>query len=478
MIDQAWPLRCSGPRVAIIGAGFTGSLLAVNLLAVTRDTSILLFDGAGRFGRGLAYGTANADHVLNVRTSNMSAFPGRPGHFIDWLVAAAPPDQPLDARQVAHDFVSRGRYGDYIASLLDDAAGDAGQQRRLYQYPTDVVELTEQPSHVTLKTAKGRMIGVDYVMPCVGNFAPALPRVNGQAIRDSERYLGDPWDFERLEKIDPDSQILVLGTGLTMVDLVLTLTARGHHGPILALSRRGLLPHVHAATAVYPDFLGISPAPATALGLLRRIRGEIKHAAPGGAEWRSVLDAVRPHVQRLWQTLSVAERSRFLRHLRPFWDIHRHRMAPSAAARIAELRQQGQLELAAGRLRGIHATETGIAAQVDLKGGPLRIAADWLINCSGPQSDFARIRDPLIRNLLKTGSARPDPLRLGLDLGANLALVRGDGSVSQRLFALGPPTRSVFWEITAVPDIRNQCRTFATWLAPRLAVTEPALPAD
>src|SRR5205807_1418161 len=163
------------------------------------------------------------------RTSNMSAFPDRPGHFIDWLVAGAPPDQPLDARQVAHDFVSRGRYGDYIASLLDDAAGDAGQQRRLYQYPTDVVELTEQPSH---------------------------------------------------------------GTGLSMVAVVLVLTAGGHTGPILALSRRGLRSHVQAATAVYHDLLGISAAPATALGVLRRIRGEIEHAAPGGAEWRSVLDAV------------------------------------------------------------------------------------------------------------------------------------------------------------------------------------------
>jgi uncharacterized NAD(P)/FAD-binding protein YdhS len=128
MIDQAWPLRSSGPRVAIIGAGFTGSLLAVNLLAVTGDTSILLFDGAGRFGRGLAYGTANADHVLNVRTSNMSAFADKPGHFIDWLVSTAPADDPLDPRQVAQDFVSRGRFGDYIASLLDDAAGDVGQR--------------------------------------------------------------------------------------------------------------------------------------------------------------------------------------------------------------------------------------------------------------------------------------------------------------------------------------------------------------
>src|SRR5258706_260536 len=409
----------------------------------------------------------------------MSAFPDRPGHFIDWLGATAPPGQPLDARQVAHDFVSRGRYGDYIASLLDDAAGDAGHQPRLYSYPTDVVELAEQPSHLTPKTANGRTIAVDYVMLCVGNFAPALPRVNGQAIRDSERYLGDPWDFGRLEKIDPDAQILVLGTGLTMVDLVLTLTARGHHGPILALSRRGLLPHVHAATAVYPDFLGISPAPATVLGLLRRIRAEIEHAAGDGTGWRSVFDAVRPHVQRLWQTLPPAERARFLRHLRPIWEIHRHRMAPAVAERIAALTRDGRLEIAAGRLRAVDEQADGISAQIDLRHGDRRqVEARWLVNCSGPQSDFARIREPLIRHLLETGTARPDALRLGLEIGANLALVRRDGTPSRRLFALGPPTRGVFWEITAVPDIRNQCRTFASWLAPTLAVTEPALPAE
>jgi uncharacterized NAD(P)/FAD-binding protein YdhS len=475
MIDQIAPLPCHGPRVAIIGAGFTGSLLAVHLLDLARDASVLLFDGTGQFGRGLAYATANADHLLNVRSSNMSALPDKPGHFIDWLVAAAPPGRPLEAEHVAHEFVSRGRYGDYIASLLDEAAGSVGQPR-LHRCPTDVVELIEQPSRVMLKTADGRTLGVDFAMLCIGNFAPALPRVNGQAIGDDPRYLGDPWDFERLAMIEPDAAVLVLGTGLTMVDLVLTLAARGHRGPILALSRRGLLPHVHAPTTPYPDFLGISPAPATAAGLLRRIRSEIEHATAGGATWRSVFDAVRPHVQRLWQILPEDERARFLRHLRPFWDIHRHRMAPSVAERIAALRCRGRLEIGAGRLREIDAQANGIAALVDLKGGgQRRIAADWLINCSGPQGDFARIREPLIRHLLKTGTARPDPLRLGLEVGANLALVRHDGTAARRLFALGPPTRGVFWEITAVPDIRNQCRTFASWLAPKLAAVEPAI---
>src|SRR5207244_1816877 len=183
----------------------------------------------------------------------------------------------------------------------------------------------------------------------------------------------------------------------------------GHRGPILALSRRGLLPHVHAATAPYPDFLGISPAPATVLGLLRRIRAEIEHAALDGTGWRSVFDAMRPPVPRLWQTLPPPAR--------------------------------------------------------------------WLINCSGPQSDFARIREPLIRHLLETGTARPDSLRLGLEIGANLALVRRDGTPSRRLFALGPPTRGTFWEITAAPDIRNQCRTFASCLVPTLPALAPPLPA-
>lgn len=467
---------CRGPRVAIVGAGFTGSLLAVHLLDLAPDATIHLFDGTGQFGRGLAYATANADHLLNVRTSNMSALPDKPGHFVDWLLASAPADDPLDARHVAHDFVSRGRYGDYIAGLLDEAAARGGRQRRLHRHPTDVVGLSDRVGGVTLAAADGSRVEVDFAMLCVGNFAPALPRVSGEAIGDSPRYLGDPWDFERLARIEPDAPVLVLGTGLTMVDLVLTLASRGHRGPILALSRRGLLPHVHAPTSPYPDFLGISPAPATAVALLRRIRGEIDQAAADGAAWRSVFDAVRPHVQRLWQILPESERSRFLRHLRPFWDIHRHRMAPSVAERIAGLRQQGRLEIAAGRLREIETPAGGIAALVDLKGGGRRgIEADWLINCSGPQGDFARIREPLIRHLLKTGAARPDALRLGLDIGANLALIRRDGTASRRLFALGPPTRGVFWEITAVPDIRNQCRTFASWLAPKLAVVEPAM---
>lgn len=465
-----------GPQVAIIGAGFTGSLLAVHLLDLAPDATVLLFDGSGQFGRGLAYATANADHLLNVRTANMSALPDKPGHFIDWLVASAPPDRPVDPRQVAQAFVSRRRYGDYVAALLDEAA--AGPGRRLRRCPEAVARLTDLASGVLLETAGGRCVGVDFAILCVGNFAPALPRLAGGAIADSPRYQGDPWDFERLAGIAPDDRVLVLGTGLTMVDLVLTLAASGHRGPILALSRRGLLPHVHAATAPYPDFLGISPAPATVLGLLRRIRGEIEHAAGDGTGWRSVFDAVRPHVQRLWQTLPPVERARFLRHLRPIWEIHRHRMAPAVAERIAALRQDGQLEIAAGRLRAVDEQADGIAALVDLRHGHRRrIEASWLVNCSGPQSDFARIREPLIRHLLETGTARPDSLRLGLEIGANLALVRRDGTPSRRLFALGPPTRGTFWEITAVPDIRNQCRTFASWLVPTLAALEPAISA-
>jgi uncharacterized NAD(P)/FAD-binding protein YdhS len=153
-------------------------------------------------------------------------------------------------------------------------------------------------------------------------------------------------------------------------------------------------------------------------------------------------------------------------------------MAPAVAARIAGLRQDGRLEIAAGRLRAVDEQADGIAALVDLRhGDQRRIEASWLVNCSGPQSDFARIREPLIRHLVETGTARPDALRLGLEIGANLALVRRDGTPSRRLFALGPPTRGVFWEITAVPDIRNQCRTFASWLAPTLAALEPAIPA-
>ncbi|MFO1059361.1 MAG: FAD/NAD(P)-binding protein [Dongiaceae bacterium] len=468
-----------GVSIAIVGAGFTGSLLAVHLLAtVPPGSTIKLFDGAGRFGRGLAYSTANAGHVLNVRTSNMSAFPDEPADFLRWLSRREGASQPAEIDDLRHRFVPRGLFGDYVAELLGHTAAQAAGRARLLTYDTNVISVAEVPLGVALATGDGESHTVDAAVLCVGNFPPVLPAGAVPEIADGPAYLGDPWDLERLAGIGRTESVMVLGTGLTMVDLVLTLDSQGHRGPILAVSRRGKLPHAHAPATPHADFLGGAPLPATAQALLRRIRGEARRAAAAGQDWRGVIDAIRPHTQALWRGLPLAERRRFLRHVRPYWEIHRHRMAPSVADRIVALRATGRLRIARGRLRGVEPDGSGVAVTLAFHGeaAPRQVRADRLINCAGPETDFARIRDPLVRSLLSTGVARPDPLRLGLDVDEDLSLVDHHGRSSRRLYALGPPTKGALWEITAVPDIRGQCRGFAQRLLQELATARaPAL---
>jgi uncharacterized NAD(P)/FAD-binding protein YdhS len=289
--------------------------------------------------------------------------------------------------------------------------------------------------------------------------------------------VANPWDPEALESLDIHASILLIGTGLTMVDVALSLLGRGHRGHLLAVSRRGLLPRIHAAVTARDKFLPAVGAPRTVLGLLAAVRREIARAATEGADWRAVIDSLRPDTQELWLNLPLAEKQRFLRHLRPWWDVHRHRMAPSVAARLEAARRRGQIETRRARVGRMTPLADGLDVELLPVGGPgaERLRAARVINCSGPLSDMSRVRAPLIRNLLDEGRARVDPLHLGLDVTREGAVIDRSDLPSQSLFAIGPITKGVFWECTAVPDIRVQCERLACRLLERRwSPVEPA----
>jgi uncharacterized NAD(P)/FAD-binding protein YdhS len=268
--------------------------------------------------------------------------------------------------------------------------------------------------------------------------------------------------------------VLLIGTGLTTIDTVISLLDRQHRGPIHALSRRGLLPHRHAAAGTAAPASHARPYPTALTALLRHLRQEVVRAAEAGAGWRPVIDELRPFTCDVWQTMSAEDRARFIRHLRPWWEIHRHRIAGFIADRIDGACEAGQLRVAAGRIERFEAAGQGVDVVYRKRSSDERatIRAMRVINCSGPSCDYARISHPLIRNLLQDGSVRPDPLRLGLDVSGTCALIDRNGAISRRLFAVGPVTKGAFWEMTAVPDIRRQCEFLAAHLA---ALVKPAL---
>jgi uncharacterized NAD(P)/FAD-binding protein YdhS len=436
----------------IIGGGASGVLLAYQLLQrSTPDFRITLIEKRPEVGRGLAYHTGNPEHVLNVRVANMSALPDEPDHFWRWLTSrdGVPPPCPDP-----FCFVPRGIYGDYIADLLMTSKGRSTHRLSIVQ--GTCVDVSEEPGEVTVRLDDGRFY--------IGDIAVLA---TGHDVRSCSPGYADPWVLPSSAGIDPDATILILGTGLTMVDYVQSVVQDGHRGPIVAMSRRGLLtkPHrrvdpIRIDEADVPFGAGISH-------LLRWFRSRVgAHVAQGG-DWRSVIDGLRPYTQRLWRELPPASKRRFLEHARAWWDVHRHRMAPEVEARITDALCAGRLNVVAAKVAGIEPNEAGARIRYRRRGQSevLSMQVGAIVDCTGIVKDPLASANPAVRSLFERGLARVDPLHIGIETAADGAIVNQDGAPSRRLFAVGPLTRAAFWEIIAIPDIRNQCAELAAKLA-------------
>ncbi|MCE9672223.1 FAD-dependent oxidoreductase [Myxococcus stipitatus] len=473
--------------VAIIGGGASGTLLAIHLLRHARaPLRVLLVERGEQVGRGLAYSTKNPCHLLNVPASRMGAFTDDPEHFLRWLRRHAPDTAP-------GAFVPREHFGRYLQELLRETADTAPAGARLEVLRADVVAAREEPRGVRLTLADGEERLARFAVLVPGNAPPADLRVPDGGLYDGPRYVRSPWAEGALEHIAARDAVLFIGTGLTMVDTVLSLRARGHEGPLHALSRHGLLPHRHLETPVVPASRevmralreeGLDP---TAPGdggaasvrlrpLVRLLRREAREAARRGADWRAVVDALRPVSIPLWQGLPLPERRRFLRHLRACWEVHRHRMAPGVADEVERLRDAGRLRLHAGRVRGFQWDGEDVVVTLQPRGAggrESRLRVRHVVNCTGPESSMGARAHPLLRDLVDAGLARPDALGLGLDTQGPGALVDAQGQPSRRLFTLGPTRRGDLWETTAIPEIRAQARELAERLVKQLATTTP-----
>ena len=453
--------------VAVVGAGFSGTLLALHLLRRCPPwVRVHLIERNRSFGRGLAYSTGNPSHLLNVPAARMSAFSDQPQHFVDWLRDHGPGEGPAEPSS----FIERNVFGLYIRHLLNAELKRAGKDR-LVLGRGEVTDIETGEGELGLRL-DGRRIAADIGVLAVGNFPPEVPPVADPSFYDGPWYRPDPWAADTLAGLDPAAPVLLIGTGLTMVDTVISLLDQGHAGPITALSRRGLLPRRHASAKSLP--LLARPVPTTITALLRFIREETRLAERDGGDWRSVVDGLRPALQDIWQRMDAPNRARFVRHLRPWWDVHRHRVPGVVADRIERARDAGQLYVGAARVKSYRiadgAVEVGVRPRSATAPSVYRVAR--VINCSGPGCDYDRIRDPLVRRLLEAGQIRPDPLRLGLDVTPQCALLNREGEISRRLYAVGPATKAVFWEMTSVPDIRRQCETVAAHIAGLLGTVE------
>ncbi len=434
-----------GPHVLIVGGGASGVLAAAHILRGDPAVRVTLVEPRERIGLGLAYSTPDRNHLLNVRAANMSAFPEDPNHFLSWLAGQGLPSQP-------DLFVSRSVYGKYLADLLSIwTSARPARFRRAHGICTD---LGEGSQGIVAQFDDGTVQLADHAILATGHSLPE---------QTSDGAILPAWD--PIPHLPSDASVLILGTGLTMVDQVLTLLDAGFDGPITAISRRGLLPRAHRPTVplkIGPQDIPFAAPVSTLCGWLRALA---RKAEQQGGTWRDAMDAVRPYVRRIWRSLPPVERARFLRHGQRWWDIHRHRMAPESEARILAAMADGQLTLMKGEVRQVVATSGGVTARCR----PFRDSTEVVLNAT-LAIDARGLRgrpadSPLLARLLDKGSARMDPLCIGLDIAQDGSVIRADGTPSSRLSAIGPVSRAAFWEITAVPDIREQAASLAARIA-------------
>ncbi|RJS24184.1 hydroxyacylglutathione hydrolase [Corallococcus sp. H22C18031201] len=480
--------------VFIVGGGASGTLLALHLLKSARaPLRVALVERGPRLGRGLAYGTDNPRHLLNVPAARMSALPDDPEHFLRWLRQQTPTTVP-------GAFVARHLFGQYLEEVLSQTRVQAAPGVVLEVLPGEVTDVAAEPEGLRWTLADGAQWTSRAGVLAAGNALPADLPVPDGGLYGSERYHRSPWAESSLQRIDAHAPVLLIGTGLTMVDAVLSLSDQGHQGPLHALSRHGLLPHVHrpvgAQAPALPESLRVrellravrrevTPEPrATAEApplrvreVLRTVRHEVEAA---GMDWRAVVDSLRPVTIPLWQRLDAPERRRFLRHLRSYWEVHRHRMAPDVGAAIDGLRREGRLHLHAARVRGFQWDGDTVDVRLRRRGtreeSTLRVG--HVVNCTGPNASLSARSHPLLRRVVDAGLAREDPLGLGLLTEAGGVLPHPGGDASERLYTLGPPRRGDLWETTAIPEIRLQARELAERLIQRLgAVNSPGEPA-
>ncbi|REG02324.1 putative NAD(P)/FAD-binding protein YdhS [Asanoa ferruginea] len=407
----------------IIGGGPAGALTA---LALGRAATIV--DPAARLGPGSAYATREPRHLLNSRAGSMSVDPADPGDFATW--ARCRPDA----------FLPRGTYGAYLADRL-------GAVRHLARR---AVRVRPAGSAWAVELSDGTTRPASAVVLALGPPPPVFPSAATVGVRRAPGYVPVPWSPGALDRVRPADRVLLLGTGLTAVDAVLTLLSRGHTGQIVAVSRHGLLPRAHTDLPTPAPVRAWESAPPGLRGLLREVRGS--------ADWRATVDALRPRVDQVWAGLTLQEQQRFLRHLARYWEVHRHRCAPEVAATIAAAREARALVVAAGRVSEIRSVPPGF--EVGLAGG--RWTFDAVVNCTGPGHPAGL---PLVRSLVADGLARADPLALGIDVDAAGRPVGRHSLPTEGLYVVGSLRRGRWWETTAIPEIRDQAYAIGGRLA-------------
>ena len=433
--------------IVILGGGFAGAATAIKLVEAGYPAAqVTIVEPRAELGRGIAYGTPDLDHLVNGPARMFSLYPGDPGHLSRWL--ANHPDRrgwtgPADGNFDA-SFPPRYLYGDYVQSELAKTG-----VRHVVDRAVDVAPEGE------VVLASGRRLPASRIVLATGLVRNESGFAISGSVRTQGRYIGDPWAANAYDAVEgPDGDVAIIGSSLTMLDIVISLEKRGFRGRYFTFSRRGLIAHCRREVEAWPAFLHPENLPSSALTLLRDIQRERRAIMSAGEDWQRLVVSLRSFIEPLWANASDIERRRFTRHLRTFWDLAFHRAVPDSIAWLDRVREQGRFFNVAGRVQRLApSAEPGVDVSWRPRGEAESQSRrfDYVVNAAGYESDWRRLPDTLARNLVARGAVRPHPVGFGIEADAATGAVIGsDGRPSRRLYAVGHPLRGAAWEASSV----------------------------
>jgi uncharacterized NAD(P)/FAD-binding protein YdhS len=461
------------PRIVVIGGGFCGTVFVMHLLRAAPGllAEISIVEPRGSLGEGLAYGTRDPEHRVNVAAARMSLFAETPGDFHEWFVAThGDRDDPASVVESVGVYPRRAAFAGYVRTRLCEARQHA--QAEVHHVHARALSAQPLANGFTVTMEDGRRLNADWLILATGHPATEPPAPL-RALAGDPALIDNPWSAEALRAIDADERVVVVGTGLTMGDVLATLRTQGHRAPALAISRRGLLPRPRTVVPVEPTGDFTDPPERCASALLARVRRAIAVRVAAGRPWEDVFDALRAQGRAVWSALPVADRLRLLRHAAPFWDVHRYQCAPQIHARLRGDLASGALIVRAASLRGAERGEDGIRLRLHARGAPAEEEfihnCDRVITCTGPGHRSAIARNRLLKSLAEAGSIRADGFGLGIEVDDRAQAIGADGRAQERLLVVGPPARGTWGELMGLPQVSAQPREVAVNLAHSLS---------
>jgi len=456
------------PSIAIIGGGFSGAAVAYHLAERSAVATLSVFEPRATLGAGLAYGTSDPEHRINVPSAKMSLVPDDDRHFIDWISRTnATSDDPEALAEDGQIYARRSVFGRYVHEYLKPWLANG----RIAHVRARAKSIERSDDRWRIETDTGLSAFADVVVLATTHPSPNVPAVLARGLRGDRRLVANSDDAQALGHIEPDARVTIIGSGLTMADVVASLDRRGHRGPITAISRRGLLPRGHAPQLYQTFGEFVRTPPLSTVQLLREIRLTIEQARALDVPWQAVIDAVRAQASIFWPKMPIEERSRLVRHLRPYWDVHRFRIAPQIESILERRKSEGTFEVHAGNVCGTEAFDDHILLHVLGRGekSPTFRETDYVVITTGPAHGRIIDTEPHLSSLAAKGWIKADSLGLGILCNEQGRAIAPSGGAVESLLIAGPLARGTFGELMGLPQVTSYAQAIANEVLQQLA---------